>query len=150
MNRNLPYVPSRDLSAVSNLVTWPYILVAHPSLPACNAEELIAIAKARPGELNMASGGAGSGQHISGELFNIAAGTRMTHVLTRARARRSSTSWEGTPTWVSRSGRHPADQIGAAESARRLERHALRASAGGAADQRIRSAGLRVDHLVWV
>jgi tripartite-type tricarboxylate transporter receptor subunit TctC len=80
MNRNLPYVPSRDLSAVSNLVIWPYILVAHPSLPARNAKELIALAKARPGELNMASGGAGSGQHISGELFNIAAGTRMTHV----------------------------------------------------------------------
>ena len=80
MYPNLPYVPARDLTAVSNLVLWPYILVAHPSLPARNARELIALAKSRPGELNMASGGAGSGQHISGELFNMMAGTRMTHV----------------------------------------------------------------------
>jgi tripartite-type tricarboxylate transporter receptor subunit TctC len=80
MYRKLPYVPSRDLVAVSNLVLWPYILVAHPSIPASNARELIALAKSRPGELNMASGGAGSGQHISGELFNLMAGTRMTHV----------------------------------------------------------------------
>lgn len=80
MHRNLPYVPMRDLTAVSNLVMWPYILVVHPSLPVRNAKELIALAKQRPGELNMASGGVGSGQHISGELFNQRAGTRMTHV----------------------------------------------------------------------
>jgi tripartite-type tricarboxylate transporter receptor subunit TctC len=80
MNRNLPYSPLRDLTGVSNLVMWPYILVAHPSIPARNAKDLIALAKANPGKLNMASGGAGSGQHITGELFNLAAGTRMTHV----------------------------------------------------------------------
>jgi tripartite-type tricarboxylate transporter receptor subunit TctC len=80
MHKKLPYVPARDLTAVSNLVLWPYILVTHPSLPARNARELIALATSRPGELNMASGGAGSGQHISGELFNLMAGTRMTHV----------------------------------------------------------------------
>jgi tripartite-type tricarboxylate transporter receptor subunit TctC len=80
MYKKLPYAPARDLTAVSNLVLWPYILVTHPSIPARNARELIALAKSRPGELNMASGGAGSGQHISGELFNLMAGTRMTHV----------------------------------------------------------------------
>jgi len=80
MNPPPPYVSARDLAPISNLVSWPYILVAHPSVPARNAHELIAIAKAKPGVLNMVSGGAGSGQHIAGELFNMLAGTRMTHI----------------------------------------------------------------------
>ena len=80
MNPPPPYVSARDLAPISNLVSWPYILVAHPLVPARNAQELIAIAKAKPGVLNMVSGGAGSGQHIAGELFNMLAGTRMTHV----------------------------------------------------------------------
>ena len=80
MNPPPPYVSARDLAPISNLVSWPYILVAHPSVPARNAQELIAIAKAKPGVLNMVSGGAGSGQHIAGELFNMLAGTRMTHI----------------------------------------------------------------------
>jgi tripartite-type tricarboxylate transporter receptor subunit TctC len=62
------------------LVTMPYILVTHPSVPARNARELIALAKARPGGLRMASGGAGTGQHLAGELFNMMAGTRMLHI----------------------------------------------------------------------
>lgn len=80
MNPPPPYVSARDLAPISNLVSWPYILVAHPLVPARNAQELIAIAKAKPGVLNMVSGGAGSGQHIAGELFNMLAGTRMTHI----------------------------------------------------------------------
>ena len=80
MNPPPPYVSARDLAPISNLVSWPYILVAHPSVLARNAQELIAIAKAKPGVLNMVSGGAGSGQHIAGELFNMLAGTRMTHI----------------------------------------------------------------------
>ena len=76
----LPYVPTRDLAPVSMLVTMPYILVTHPSVPARNARELIALAKSRPGELRMASGGAGTGQHLAGELFNMMAGTRMLHI----------------------------------------------------------------------
>ena len=80
MNPPPPYVSARDLAPISNLVSWPYVLVAHPSVPARNAQELIAIAKAKPGVLNMVSGGAGSGQHIAGELFNMLAGTRMTHI----------------------------------------------------------------------
>ncbi|HYC46656.1 MAG TPA: tripartite tricarboxylate transporter substrate binding protein [Burkholderiales bacterium] len=76
----LPYVPTRDLAPVSTLVTMPYILVIHPSLPANNAKELIALAKANPGKLIMASGGAGTGQHLAGELFNMMAGVKMLHV----------------------------------------------------------------------
>jgi tripartite-type tricarboxylate transporter receptor subunit TctC len=80
MNPNLPYAPERDFVPVSNLVNWPYILVTHPSVPARNAAELITLARARPGQFNMASGGTGSGQHVAGELFNLMAKSRMTHV----------------------------------------------------------------------
>jgi tripartite-type tricarboxylate transporter receptor subunit TctC len=76
----LPYVPTRDLAPVSMLVTMPYILVTHPSVPARNARELIVLAKSRPGELRMASGGAGTGQHLAGELFNMMAGIKMLHI----------------------------------------------------------------------
>src|SRR5688572_13626404 len=76
----LPYNPTRDLAPVSTLVTMPYIVVAHPSVPAKNARELIALAKANPGRLNMASGGAGTGQHLAGELFNMMAGIKMLHI----------------------------------------------------------------------
>ena len=79
-NPNLPYVPARDIAAVSNLVTAPYILSTHPAVPARNARELIVLAKAQPGRLNVVSGGAGGGQHIAAEEFNLLAGTRMTHV----------------------------------------------------------------------
>jgi tripartite-type tricarboxylate transporter receptor subunit TctC len=79
-NSNLPYVTARDIASVSNLVTAPYLLSAHPSVPAANARELIALAKAQPGRLNVVSGGAGGGQHIAAEEFNLLAHTRMTHV----------------------------------------------------------------------
>lgn len=77
---NLPYAPGKDLAPVTRAVGFPYILVVHPLVPARNAKELIAIAKASPGKLNMASGGAGGGQHIAGELFNAMAHTKMTHI----------------------------------------------------------------------
>ena len=76
----LPYVPARDLAPVTMLVTMPYIVVTHPSVPAKTAAELIALAKANPGKLNMASGGAGTGQHLAGELFKLMARINMVHI----------------------------------------------------------------------
>ena len=76
----LPYVPARDLAPVTMLVTMPFIVVTHPSVPARNAMELIALAKANPGKLNMASGGAGTGQHLAGELFKLMAKINMVHI----------------------------------------------------------------------
>lgn len=76
----LPYVPTRDLAPVSMLVTMPFILVTHPSLPVKTVKDLIALAKSSPGKLVMASGGQGTGQHLAGELFNHLAGTKMLHV----------------------------------------------------------------------
>ena len=76
----LGYDPLRDLAPVTMLVTMPFIVVAHPSIPVRNARELIAWAKANPGRVNMASGGAGTGQHLAGELFNLMAGIKAVHV----------------------------------------------------------------------
>ncbi len=76
----LPYLPARDLAPVSMLVTMPYILVTHPSIPAKNARELIALARANPGKLNMASGGAGTGQHLAGEQFKLLSKINMLHI----------------------------------------------------------------------
>jgi tripartite-type tricarboxylate transporter receptor subunit TctC len=72
--------PVKDFAPVAMLVVDPMPLVVHPSVPAKNVKELIALAKERPGALNMASFGIGSVPHLAGELFNIQAGTKMLHV----------------------------------------------------------------------
>ena len=77
---NLPYDQARDLAAVTQLVSGPLTLVTHPSLPVKNVRELIALAKARPAELNYGSSGIGSLPHLAGEWFALSAGIRMTHV----------------------------------------------------------------------
>jgi len=76
----LPYDQARDLAAVTQLVSGPLTLVVHPSLPAKNVRELIALAKTRPGELNYGSSGIGSLPHLAGEWFALSAGVRLSHV----------------------------------------------------------------------
>lgn len=76
----LPYDSVRDLVPVVNLASSAVILVVHPSLPARNLKELIAVAKARPGEINYSSGGNGTGSHLAGELLNLAAAIKLVHV----------------------------------------------------------------------
>ena len=78
--RNLPYDQARDLAPVSSLASGPMVLVVHPSLPAKSVRELIAFAKARPGELNFGSPGTGSLSDLCAELFDAMAGVKMTHV----------------------------------------------------------------------
>jgi tripartite-type tricarboxylate transporter receptor subunit TctC len=78
--RNLSYELARDLAAVNRIAIYPGAIVVHPSLPVRNVKELIALAKARPGELNFGSPGAGSPNRLSMELFMIMAQVRMTHV----------------------------------------------------------------------
>ena len=77
---NLPYDPIRDFAPVTLITSVPNVLVVHPSVPANNVKELIALAKSRPGQLNFASGSTGSAGHLAGELFNSMAGVRMTHI----------------------------------------------------------------------
>ena len=77
---NAPYDPLKDFSPIALVATSPFLLVVHPSLPAKNVKELIALAKAKPGALTYSSGGAGGGSHLAGELFNALAGVDMVHV----------------------------------------------------------------------
>ncbi len=67
--KNIPYDFDRDLTAVSQLTLTPFLLSVHPSLPVKSVKELVALAKARPGELNHASAGYGTGPHLAMELF---------------------------------------------------------------------------------
>jgi tripartite-type tricarboxylate transporter receptor subunit TctC len=78
--KHVPYDLERDFSPISRTVTVPNILISHPSLPAKNVKELIAFAKARPGQLQFASAGVGSMPHLMMAFFVSAAGLKMTHV----------------------------------------------------------------------
>ncbi|HUF80240.1 MAG TPA: tripartite tricarboxylate transporter substrate binding protein [Burkholderiales bacterium] len=80
VNPNTPYDSLRDFAAVTQVAAAPYVLLVHPSVPAKSVKQLIALAKARPGQMNFASGGNGTGLHMAGELFNVTAGTRIVHV----------------------------------------------------------------------
>ncbi len=78
--KNVTYDPIKDFEPISLLAHAPNILVVHPSLPVKSVRELIAFAKARPGQLNYASSASGSTPHLAAELFNTLTGTRMVHV----------------------------------------------------------------------
>jgi tripartite-type tricarboxylate transporter receptor subunit TctC len=80
MMRNPPYDPVRDFAGVSLIATLPQMLVVHPSLPVKSVKDLIALAKARPGELNCGSSGNGSGSHLALELFTRMAGVRIMRI----------------------------------------------------------------------
>ncbi len=79
-HKSAPYDPIRDFAPVSLLGTTPIILVVHPSLPVRSVREYIALAKAKPGELNFGSGGIGSPLHLAGELFNQTTGINVMHI----------------------------------------------------------------------
>ena len=76
----LPFDTHRDLTPITVLAASPNVLVVHPSVPAKTFKELIDYAKANPGKLNFASPGEGSGAHLAGELLNIEAGIKATHI----------------------------------------------------------------------
>jgi len=70
----------RDIAPVAGIMRVPNVLEINPSLPVTTVPEFIAYVKANPGRINMASGGNGSSQHVTGELFNMMTGTTMVHV----------------------------------------------------------------------
>jgi tripartite-type tricarboxylate transporter receptor subunit TctC len=80
LNPKLPYDTLKDFSYVSLMSVAPLIMIAHPSLPANNVQELIALAKAKPGELNFASSGVGAAAHLTMEMFKSRTGTDMQHI----------------------------------------------------------------------
>jgi len=78
--RNTPYDPLRDFTGVTQLAWLPQLMVVHPSLPSKSVREFIALAKARPGEINYASAGTTSVGDLATELFNRRAGIRTTAI----------------------------------------------------------------------
>src|SRR6185503_7804786 len=80
LHRKLPYDPLKDFAPITMPASAPGLLVVHPSLPVRTVSELIALARAKPGEINYASPGNGTAPHFAGALFNMMAKTDMVHV----------------------------------------------------------------------
>lgn len=80
MRLKMPYEIPKDFSPISLVVSGAFVLVIHPSVPARNMKELIAIARSRPGQLNYATSGIGSSAHLAAELMNFLAKTKTIHV----------------------------------------------------------------------
>lgn len=83
---NLAYDPAKDFTPISQFIGFPNVLIVNPSVKAKTVQELIALAKAKPGGLSYASSGPGSSLHLSGELFQTMADVKLTHVPYRGAA----------------------------------------------------------------
>ena len=150
LQKSLPYDLDRDLTPVINVGYIPLILVEPPSFPPNSVKELIALAKSKPGQLAFASGGAGAGAHLSGELFKHQAGVDLVHVPYKGNAPALNDLLGGhvqimfdtiTTVAAAREGRP-------VEGARHHRRQALAAGAGHSDDDRGRTAELRDQRLV--
>src|SRR3972149_3294621 len=80
LRTKLPYDLGRDLAPVSLASSSPLVLIIHPSVPARNVKELIALARSQPGKLSYSSGGVGTQTHLAGELFNLTTKLTIVHV----------------------------------------------------------------------
>lgn len=78
--RKLGYDAMRDLAPIARTVTTFAILLVHPSVPAKNVQQLVALAKARPGQLTYSSSGVGTASHLAGALLGVRSATKLTHV----------------------------------------------------------------------
>ena len=83
---SLPFDPVRDFTPLTCVATSPSVLVAHPSVPAKDVRELIALAKAKPGKLNFAIGAMGSSLHLAGDLFKLQSGVFIVNIPYRGTA----------------------------------------------------------------
>ncbi len=124
----LPHDTLRDFTHIANMVSFPLLLVSHPSLPVKNVKELIALAKARPGEITYSSPGAGNSGHLTAALFDSMAKIRTVHIPYKGTAPavlavlsgEAQLTWSSIPTILPhvRSGRVRALGVG---NARRLQ-----------------------------
>lgn len=80
MRANLPYDPIKDFEPISLVSASPYLLVVHPGFPAATVKELVALAKAKPGQIIYASPGHGTSNHLAAELFKTMSGADLLHV----------------------------------------------------------------------
>jgi tripartite-type tricarboxylate transporter receptor subunit TctC len=128
--RKLAYDPLRDFTAISNMVNFPLLLVAHPSLPVKNVRDLIALAKARPGEITYSSPGSGNSGHLTAALFDSMAKVKTIHIPYKGTAPavvavlsgEAQLTWSSIPTILPhvRSGRVRALGIGNKERLKAL------------------------------
>ena len=98
--RKLPYDPVRDLEPVILVASGPNVVLAHPSLPARSIKELIAVARARPGEVAYGSGGAGTSTHLSGAMVGLMGGVQMIHVPYKGAGPATIDLLSGEITWM--------------------------------------------------
>jgi tripartite-type tricarboxylate transporter receptor subunit TctC len=80
IHKKLPFDPIRDFTAVTQLATLPHILIVHPSVPVKSVKDLLALARAKPGQLNYASSGIATSTHMAAELFMYMTKTSMVNV----------------------------------------------------------------------
>ena len=80
LNPKLPFNVQRDFATVTQLTSGPQVIAVHPAVAAKSVQEVIALAKAKPGQLNYASGGAGTANHLAAEAFKLAAGINVVHI----------------------------------------------------------------------
>jgi len=80
MYKKLPYDPEKSFAPIGLVAAGPVALMVHPSVPATSVKELIELAKAKPGELNYATAGVGSFQHLASELFKLQTGVNIVHI----------------------------------------------------------------------
>ena len=80
VQKNMPFDPTRDFQPVSRTTLQPLLLMTHPTLPVKTVKEFIALARARPGQINYASSGPGGSGHLAGELFRMMTNTNIVHV----------------------------------------------------------------------
>ena len=93
--KRTPYDAIKDFAPITAVSTYMLFLVCHPSLPVRSVKELIALAKARPGQLNYSSAGTGTTTHISGELLSYMTGTAMTHIAFKGSGQQTPTLLSG-------------------------------------------------------
>src|SRR6266849_2365232 len=128
----LQYDPIKSFVPVAILASGPNVLVVHPDLPVHSVSELIALAKQKPGELNYASAGIGSFQHLGGELFKLTGGSHRSSVLPDVPtiAEAGLTGYEANNWWgiVAPAGTPPAiveklhDEIGAVQNSEQTKK----------------------------
>ena len=78
--RKLPYDPVKDFVPISLIGATAYVVIVHPSMPVRTVRELVALARARPGQIGFGSGGVGTPGHLAGEMLNVATGIQLQHV----------------------------------------------------------------------
>ena len=86
LNPSLPYHPLRDFEPVSRVVTAPLVIITKPDFPAKTLADYIAFAKSKPGQVTYSTPGNGTSMHLTGEMFNLAAATKLVHVSYRGSA----------------------------------------------------------------